>query len=311
MSSTWSKKLAGLVLGILVVGCTSAIAAEKTLSINVSALRAIQTYTAGENKTDDIYLLVSGIAAGKEFTARYPAKGAMKAHPKKMPVTAKKPLSVWSGKLGDGQFALVTVTLIHGTGDAAKESEFNKALAGALGAAKVRPAKTLDEKTFVTLHDQSIAAQQKLVAGIGKILSRKLKTDHYGGQFNVLVWNNAGKLMKRLTPVGLTAGEHYGIDVKTYSKLKYTRNNVLVQDEGEWYEMQLAPLPLDGKKQPVRVKLLEVELIPVKAGEEPIRNVADYLLDIDVLDGDKPVDWVLGGEHPGPTILHDYWDFAK
>lgn len=313
MRSMWLKSLAGLMVGVLMIGIgCKAQAEEKTLSIGMSALRTIQTYAQGEDKTDDVYLLINGVAGGKEFGARYPAEGkTFKAHPKKMPVTVKSPLSLWKGKLADGQFALITVTLIHGKGNKAKEAEFSKALVTALSAVKGRSAKTLDEKSYIALHDQSAAAATKFITGVKKILSRKLKTDHYGGQFSVLIWNNGGKISKRLTPVGLTNGEHFGIEKKIYSKLKYTRNNVLVEENGEWFEMQISPLPLDGTKNPVSVKLLETELIPVKGADEPVRNVADYLLDINVYDGDKPLDWMLDGEHPGPTILHDFWDFAK
>ena len=84
---------------------------------------------------------------------------------------------------------------------------------------------------------------------------------------------------KCLDPVGLTFGEHYwGNDIKIYSKLKNTRNNVLVKnDQGQWEEQQLEPLNDDSTA--VRVKELEVEYINQAAGN-PIRHTTDYLLEL-------------------------------
>jgi hypothetical protein len=127
--------------------------------------------------------------------------------------------------------------------------------------------------------------------------------------FNVLLWNN-GKLEKRLDPVGLTAGEHYGNDEKTYTKIKYTRNNVAVKDENDEYFPQVMP-PISEDKQTVRVKMLETERVKVEGRAVPARNVTDYLADIKVEAGGKPVEWKLAGENVGPSEIHMYWDWAE
>ena len=62
----------------------------------------------------------------------------------------------------------------------------------------------------------------------------------------MLVWNN-GQALQRLDPVGLSFGEHYGVDPKIYTKIKNTRSNVMVKDDtGDWSEQQLTPLTDDS-----------------------------------------------------------------
>ena len=41
------------------------------------------------------------------------------------------------------------------------------------------------------------------------------------------------------------------------------------------------------------------------------KNVTDYLADLQVSAGGKPVEWKLGGENVGPTQTHMWWDFAE
>jgi hypothetical protein len=124
-----------------------------------------------------------------------------------------------------------------------------------------------------------------------------------------MVWNNGGKIVKRLDPVGLTFGEHYGTNEKIYTKLKYTRPNVLEKDEaGDWNEVQFAPVD-DEEPTVVRVKMLETEYVP--DGDQKLRKVTDYLLDVRVQAAGKPLEWELGGEETGTSTLHTYWEYAE
>ena len=156
----------------------------------------------------------------------------------------------------------------------------------------------------------AVKAQQELITKVKDTFSREKKTDHYGGLFNVLVRNDNGKIVKRLDPVGLTFGEHYGTDAKIYTKLKFTRTNVFEQDPDnqEWYETQYGPL--NDEEDAVRVKMLETEYIKTAEGDAN-KKVTDYLADIKVYQGDKALKWATGGEHPGPGTLHNWWEFAE
>ena len=279
------------------------------VKININELRCIQTNTAGEDKSDQVYVIVTGFASGKAISARLPEK-SWKASAKEMPVSTKSPATVWSGKLGDGEFVAATVTLIHGTGAAADAVTKAKTAADAKVAGL--SGKTLKKEDLKKLATALQKSNQAVVKGIAKVIGK----EHYGGMFDVIVVNNGGKLAKRATPVGLTAGQHYGTDVKTYTKIKYTRDNVLVKDpdDGSFYEIQLGPVADD--KSSVRIKMLETELTKVKGADEPARNVTDYLVDVRILNlakGKKgvPLYWTLGGEQPGPSIIHDYWNWAE
>jgi hypothetical protein len=173
-----------------------------------------------------------------------------------------------------------------------------------------RSKKTLAEADVKKLAEATVKAQQAVIKDIKKIFSRDKNTDHFGGLFNVLLWNNNGKLVKRLDPVGLTFGEHYGTDEKIYTKLKYTRPNVLVQDDGgEWSQVQLEPLSED--QQTIRVKMLENEFFKKPGGGETVRNTTDYVAELQVTAGGKPALWELAGEQVGPGALHTYWDWAE
>jgi hypothetical protein len=284
-------------------------AAPVPVEMNLTALYAIQTYALDEKEDDQVYLLVSGVAGGKDVNQRLPQEGTLPANTKKPPVTSKKPASLWKGELADGEFAFLTVVLMHGKGtDAAKLKQFGDARAAAEKQVAERSKKTLAEDDVKKLAEETVKAQQGVIKDIKKTFSRDKNTDHFGGLFNVLLWNNNGKLVKRLDPVGLTFGEHYGTDEKIYTKLKYTRPNVLVQEGGEWSQVQLEPLSEDQKT--IRVKMLETEFIK-KPGAEPVRNVTDYLAEIQVTAGGKVSLWELAGEQVGPGALHTYWDWAE
>ena len=78
----------------------------------------------------------------------------------------------------------------------------------------------------------------------------------------------------------------------------------MIKDEnGQWYEVQMDPV-LPDTEDVVFIKMLEVE----SKGDQ--RNVTDYLLGLRVQAAGKNLTWILDGEHPGPTIIHDYWDWA-
>jgi hypothetical protein len=292
-----------------VLGIGALRASAVPVSVDLSNLRAIQTYPIDKGE-DQAYLLVTGVANGKEFSDRVPKDKTWPISPKKPIATIKEPTNLWKGDLADGEFALVTVTLMQGKGaDAAKIKEYldKKAAAEKKVAERAKPKLTQTE--YDTLHDETLKVQQALIKDIKKIFSRDLKTDHFGGQFNVVIWNNGGKIVKRVDPAGLTFGEHFGIDPKIYSKIKNTRANVMMKDEatGEWSEVQVTPLNDD--QDALRIKMLETELL--KTGGDPTKNTTDYLAEIQVKADGKALKWELNGIQSGPTDLHTYWDYAE
>lgn len=309
---TFTRLLTGLSAALLLGGLAAPAQADPIpVSLDLTALRAVQTYALDKKATDDVYVVVSGVAAGQPVHKRLPEKETWKAAPKNYPIAPNKEgsaVKLWEGKLNDGEFALLTVTLYHGTGkDAGPVKAFQDKLAAATKDAAGK--KTLTQADFKALHTSTLKAHREVVKNVKETLSREKKTDHFGGQFTVLLWNDGGKLVKRLDPVGLTFGEHYGTDVKVYSKLKYTRPNVFTQDDaGEWAQEQLAPLNEETEDE-VRVKMLETEY--VGPADSPQRNVTDYVLDVRVTANGKPVKWELNGEQPGPSDVHTYWDYAE
>jgi hypothetical protein len=302
------KRIGLFSLLAMLVGSSVAQAAAVPVKVNLAALRCVQNYELAAKDDDQIYLTVAGVAKGAEVSKRLPDSGTMEANPKKQPVEDKKPVALWEGELGDGEFALLTVTLYHGKGDDAAKAFSGKLAEAAKGVAE-HSKKTLTADEAKNLAAATLKAQQELVTKVKESLSREKSTDHFGGMFNVLVWNNNGTLVKRLDPVGLTFGEHFGTDEKVYSKIKYTRKNVLVQDGEEYYPQEFPPITED--KKTIRVKMLESEYVKQEGKPRPTRNVADYLADLQVLAGDKPVEWKLGGENIGPSQVHMWWEFAE
>lgn len=302
-------RLAGLfTLGCLIASAGVVRAAVVPVEVDLSAVRTIQLASLDSKTDDQVYLLVSGIAAGKDVQDRLPKEKTLASAPKKPAVTDKSPMTIWKGGLDDGQFAMLTVTLMQGDGaDQAKCKDFLDKLTAADQKAPEWSQKTLAAGDVAKFSTGLLKNQQTLIVKIKDIFSREAKTDHYGGQFNLLVWNNAGKIVKRLDPIGLTFGEHNGTDLKIYSKLKATRVNVLVQeDSGEWTQQQL--LPLDDNETAIRVKMLETEPQPA---DKTTKHVTDYLTEIQVKDGTgKPMHWTLEGENTGYDVVHTYYDFA-
>jgi hypothetical protein len=272
-------------------------------------LRCIQNYQVPAKEDDSAYMIVTGVAKGADVNKHIPESGTLVSNAKKPPITEKEPATLWEGDLGDGEFAYITVTLYQGKGeDAAKK--FQQQLEAAEKAVAERSKKTITADEAKKLAADTLKAEQGVVTKVHDTLSREKNTDHYGGLFNILVRNEGGKIVKRLDPVGLTFGEHFGTDLKIYTKIKWTRNNVMSADkDGEFYNEQLKPISDD--KQIVRVKMLETESVKVEGRTVPLRNVTDYLADIQVVAGGKPQEWKLGGENVGPTDVHMYWDFAE
>lgn len=280
--------------------------------LDLNAVRTIQPYALDDKSGDAVYVLVTGVANGKEISGRYPQEKSLPAAAKKLAVTEKAPLSLWKGELDDGEFALLTVTVFQGAGaDDAKEKAYVQKLTDADKQAAGWTKKTLDQAGYDALAKDVLKANRSVITKIKDMFPRGAKTDHYGGQFTVVLWNHGGKLTKRLDPVGLTFGEHFGTDVKIYTKLKNTRNNVLIQDEkGQWSQQSLTAVSDDDTT--IRVKMLEIETI--KGASEPTKHVTDYLAELQVndLSGGKktPLKWELEGEQTGYDAIHTYWDFA-
>ena len=306
------------VLLALFAAAPTARAAAVPVEVKLTGVRCVQNYMLDVKAEDQIYGVVTGVAKGEPVNVRLPKEGTIPAAPKKQPITDKEPVELWKGELAEGEFALLTYTLFHGA-DAEKPGD--AAAVQALVDATAAAAKTAagDKKTLTAADAKTVseAALKATAEAVGKAthkdsgtLGRAKGTDHLGGQFTVLVWNDGGKIVKRLDPVGLVFGEHYGTDVKIYSKLKNTRANVLVADEGgSFFPQQLTPLSED--KGTVRVKMLETEFEKNAKTGRLIRNTADYVVELQVLAADKPVTWTLGGEVPGETPIHTYWGWAE
>lgn len=307
-------KLRTLVLsfGIAVSGIAAlARGAAAPVTVDLTSIIDIQSYNLGEEASDSVYVMVNGVVGGKPVDERFPKEQAWTAAPKKQAVDAKSQVEVWKGDLDEGQFAALTITLMQGKGE---DQALNKKYLDAVSAAEAK-VDGYDGKTLASpdalkkLAEGLVKANQSVVTKIKDMYSREKKTDHFGGQFTFILWNNGGKIVKRLDPVGLTFGEHYGNDVKIYSKLKNTRNNVLQKnDQGEWEEQQLEPLSDD--QTAVRVKELETEYIKQDAGN-PLRHTTDYLVEIKVIGPDgKPLVWNTEGEVTGIDAIHTYWPYA-
>jgi hypothetical protein len=300
-------RLAGLlVAGWMLLSVGGLRAAAVPVEVDLTAVRTIQLASLDSKTPDQVYLLISGIAAGKDVSDRIPKEKTLTASQKEPAVSS--PIAIWKGELNDGEFAMLTVTLMMGDGtDDAKVKEFLDKLTAADKQTPdwSKPTLTADEAPkFATA---LLKNQQPVIVKIKDIFSREAKSDHYGGQFNLLVWNNGGKIVKRLDPIGLTFGEHFGTDLKIYSKLKATRSNVLLKDDsGQWTEQQL--LPLDDDETTVRVKMLETEAQPT---DKTTKHVTDYLTEVQVKDATgKPMHWTLEGENTGYDVVHTYYDYA-
>lgn len=293
------------------------------VEVKLDSLRCIQTQALDMKVDDQVYAVVSGVAKGEEVSLRIPESGTLAAAPKKVPVA--EPVSLWKGELDNGQFVHLTFTLLiapegEETADPAATKSFLDAVNAAGKSVSLREKKTLTADEMKTLADETLKAHREVITNVKETLERSKKTEVFAGQFTVTMLNDGGKIVKRIDPVGLTFGEHFGTDVKIYSKLKLTRNNVLIQDEGgQYFPQQLQPVSQDRTQ--VRVKMLETEFVKKETGKTNddgtpatrlVKNVTDYVAEIAVTAEGKPLTWTLGGEHPsdkGP--LHPYWDFAE
>ena len=295
---------------VAALGAAAQPAAATPVQVNLTNLRTIQTFNLDKKGNDDVYLLVTGVAKSQPVNVRLPEAKTWTSNTKQQAVQEKQPVTLWKGDLASGEFALITVTVMQGKGtDDAKIKEYlGRITAAEKDAAGKKTLASADD--FKTVAKDALKNERAVITKIKDVFSREKKTDHYGGLFNVLVWNNNGKIVKRLDPVGLTFGEHNGTDVKIYTKLKNTRSNVMVADPnkpGEFAQQSLAPLSDD--QATIRVKMLETEYTQ-EAGRK-VRNVTDYLADLQVLDNGKPVKWELQGDNPGADEIHEYWDWAS
>ena len=300
----------GLTILAYLVMAISARAAAVPISVKCTSIYAIQTYNLGETAVDDCYLLVTGTADGKTIDARFPQSGSWKAAPKQQPIEASKPIELWKGQLEDGHYLLLNVTLMQGEGEnAAQTKEYVGKLRSAEKAVPGLSKPTLSSNDDLKkLATDVLKADQGVISKIKTIYSRDKKTDHYSANFTMILWNNGGKIMKRLDPVGLTFGEHNGLDEKIYTKLKNTRNNLIAKNEkGEWEMVQYEPTSDDASE--VRVKGLETEMIK-QPGGNPLRHVTDYLVGITVTADGKPVTWTPEDLQNNIDAIHQYFNYA-
>jgi hypothetical protein len=293
-------------------GASVAVAAPVPVKVELNSLHCMKTYAVDLKADDEAYFTVTGVAKGADVNKRVPESGAAPANKKKPVVTEKEPVALWEGELADGEFALLTFTLYHGTGEDAGKAFAAKLAEAAKGVAE-RSKPTLTAEEAKALPGKLLAAQRPVVTAVKETLSRDKKTDHFGGLFNVLVWNNAGTIVKRLDPVGLTFGEHYGTKEKVYTKIKYTLNDVNFPDEsGEWYPKQMPPVSED--KLTVYVKMLENDVVLNARGKQ-MMNTTDYLAGVRVHAAGKPAEWKLGQEvlKPGleQSLIHIFWEWAE
>ena len=308
-------------VALLAGAASSAFAAPVPASVTLTSLRAILQNNLDEKGEDQAYILVNGVAAGKDFQQRIPEAGkTLPSAQKKPPVTEKAPVTLWTGELNDGEFAIVTVSIFQGDGkDEALTKKYWDSIAAAEKTAPEYSKKTLTSDDFKALtggivkrqfaFGTLVKAERPVISKIKDTFNRAKNTDHFGGLFNIVVWNDGTAIRKRLDPIGLTFGEHFGVDEKIYTKLKYTRNNVYIQDPktGDWSNDQLAPLSDD--EMTIHVKMLETELTKGKDGN-PIRKTTDYLADVQLLAKGKPVKWRLEAEETGVDDIHRYWQYA-
>jgi hypothetical protein len=307
-------------VALLAGAASAAFAAPVPVSVDLTSLMAIQKYNLDEKTDDTVFALVNGIAAGKEFESRIPEAGkTWTAGPKKPAVDDKSPLTLWKGELNDGEFAIITLTVFQGEGkEPAPLKAYQDSIIAAEKKAPEYSKKTLTLDDFKALTGEMAKRQfsfgtlvkneKAVISKIKDTFSRAKNTDHYSGLFNVVIWNDGANVRKRLVPVGLTFGEHFGLDEKIYTKLKFTRNNVFLKDDkGEWSTDQLSPLSDDEKT--IHVKMLETELVKGKDGN-PTRKTTDYLADIQVGVKGQPVKWKLEAEETGVDDIHRYWEYA-
>ena len=144
-------------------------------------------------------------------------------------------------------------------------------------ASSTRPAKGVAERSKKTLTtdesdkliEETVKAQQEVVAKVKDTFSRDKKTDHFGGLFNIIVWNNNGKITKRLDPVGLTFGEHFGIDAEDLHEAEVHPPQRAGAGQGRRLERGAVPAAWTTTSQKtIRVKMLENEFI--KQNDQPL-----------------------------------------
>src|SRR5262249_50297530 len=159
-----SRRVFALIL-VPLAGFFALAARAVPVSVDMIDLRCVQTFNTTKTGDDDAYLLITGVAGGKEFSDRLPKDKAWTVAP-------KEPSTLWKGALGAGEFALVSITLMQGKGaDAAKIKEYldKKAEAEKKVAERAKPKLTQGE--FDNLHDESLKADRKFIEQVKKIFS--------------------------------------------------------------------------------------------------------------------------------------------
>lgn len=291
------------------LGGTFSFAGPADVKVELPNLRTIQSVrtpqplraTDDANKADEVYLLVTGVAKGEAVAKQLPDGKTWKSSPKTPAVDAKSAVTIWEGKLEEGQFVALTVAAFAGKNEEAKRKEYFEKKAAS--DKKALAADIKDKAALDAVRKDLNKANVAFFKAIGELYP-KGKADDYLGAYDVIIANVGGTIHKRVVPTGLLHGEHYGTGVKQYTKIKYTRENVLTKDSsGQFYEQQMEPL--GENEESVRIKMTEVE----KTGDK--RAVTDYLTDVKILVGGKALKFVLAGDKPGPTIVHDYWEWVE
>jgi len=307
-----------LTLLALVLAPAAARAAALPVEVKLTGIRCIQNYKLDVKTPDQVYASVVGVAKGQPVDVRIPKDATLKSLPKEPPLMEET--SLWKGELNEGEFAVLSFALFQEAdgekpGDPAPVKKLLEGIASADKAA-VGNKKTLTAADVKAVAEKALKAQQELVtAATNKVsgsLTREKGSEHFNGLFTVVLLNDGGKIVKRLDPVGLTFGEHYGTNEKLYTKLKRTRSNVPVKDEsGQFFPQQLEPLSDD--KATVRVKMDEVEYVKNPKRNNVLQNnVTDYLVELQVTASGKPVTWALQGEVPSDkSLVHVYWNWAE
>jgi hypothetical protein len=141
MNARLSRFVACLAI-VLGFGLMASPARAVAVTVDLTRLIAIQTYALEDKADDEAFLVLTGVAGGKDLDfQKLPVNGAWKIGPQAPAVEPEKPQALWKGELDDGQFAQLTVTLFQGKGDdatvkafLAKKAEAEKPIAARSGA---------------------------------------------------------------------------------------------------------------------------------------------------------------------------------
>jgi len=88
---------------VLAGSAITAQAASVPAEVNLPALRTIQPYSLDEKTSDQVYLLVTGVANGKEISQRFPKEKSLASAP-------RRPRSLKSSRSRCGTASLMTAS---------------------------------------------------------------------------------------------------------------------------------------------------------------------------------------------------------